>query len=854
MKATCKKILCALLAVLVLLPSLGSAAAAASDYPDGFTAAEAEAAVTGTDTLLAAALPVLTGKTLSEIVLPRLYTDDNLSALVTGLYRNLEENASQLSLLGLDFGPAAVAAALGDYPAVAEVLAAASSWSAVDLTGVHWGVTGADGFATAVAKSMAPLNDVLYMLLCGGKYRVGLLTVEGGNGYETGLVPLLRALGVEDLPTQTAYTAAADEDRANMVKTVLLPVLRLIETAMDAPAAALTEILPRLALFSESGQLDASVKTILKPILEHPLVKAAEFLRIIDPDVSVDVSSILSVMADENGTGFQMAPLDTAALAACASAQGETYTVDRGRAYVCIARWLVESLKINRDNLPTLLTTAGNGTELPAESLNALLDADTDVLVAFLIRLFSPAPLPAGKALSFPSFAPQSVTYTPNLTQKDFEKVLDEIDELLDEIVVDSTGFGSVYGQLTYTLYTGDNVTAALSAVYSALEKNGLTAVLALLGFDTTPAGVAKALGSAYPAARKALAAASGWSKVGALDWGFATGSREGFQEALTAGLRPLFPLLRTLLAGEDFVLFDSVRIKGGDGYNSAVIPLLEALGCPVDSFPDYETYRKHASGDGVLSQVLDPVFGLLDTVFAKPVYTLTGLLPNILYFYNSGCLETCVDNLLLPLTAFVRELPAGTVTMPEFKLPTVAELTPMLTSRVEKAGIKLAPLDLNVFAAYGTAETCQSKRVLDGEKQTYTYIKADRTAVLITLLRFLADTLKLPENANLLTSSAGGFSEFSGSFSVDFAAMTSDELIEWLYHLLFRERATVVIEQNEEYKPVIVFKEKKPNLTWLWVVGGVAAFETVLAVILILNRKKLFPEHLEEDSENADS
>ncbi|MBQ3888768.1 MAG: hypothetical protein II738_03370, partial [Clostridia bacterium] len=206
MKATCKKILCALLAVLVLLPSLGSAAAAASDYPDGITAAEAEAAVTGTDTLLTAALPALTGKTLSEIVLPRLYTDDNLSALVTGLYRNLEENASQLSLLGLDFGPAAVAAALGDYPAVAEILAAASSWSAVDLTGARWGVTGAEGFATAIAKSMAPLNDVLYMLLCGGKYRVGLLTVEGGNGYETGLVPLLRALGVADIPTQTAYT------------------------------------------------------------------------------------------------------------------------------------------------------------------------------------------------------------------------------------------------------------------------------------------------------------------------------------------------------------------------------------------------------------------------------------------------------------------------------------------------------------------------------------------------------------------------------------------------------------------------------------------------------------------------
>jgi XTP/dITP diphosphohydrolase len=112
------------------------------------------------------------------------------------------------------------------------------------------------------------------------------------------------------------------------------------------------------------------------------------------------------------------------------------------------------------------------------------------------------------------------------------------------------------------------------------------------------------------------------------------------------------------VLAGENMVILDSITITGADGYNTAIIPVLEALGCNPLTIKSYNYYKNHAYGDGVLKNVLDPVFDKLDKLADKPVQTIVDILPNVVYFMESGSLEKCISNLLLPITSMINRVP----------------------------------------------------------------------------------------------------------------------------------------------------------------------------------------------------
>ena len=106
-------------------------------------------------------------------------------------------------------------------------------------------------------------------------------------------------------------------------------------------------------------------------------------------------------------------------------------------------------------------------------------------------------------------------------------------------------------------------------------------------------------------------------------------------------------------LAAELQAMLDDAKISlGTNGYESAVIPILEAFMCRgVKTYKSYvKDYRK--AKDNLLINVLDPVFNLVDDVLAKPFDTVTKILPNVAYFIDSNGLAQAVGNLLAPLTA----------------------------------------------------------------------------------------------------------------------------------------------------------------------------------------------------------
>ncbi len=854
MKKFIKKATSLILFVLVAFSSFSQVTVAGytTDYPRGVTAEEALTAVKGTDKLLNNLLPSLTGGSLEDMIKPMLFSDESLSGFVVSLYLGLSENTDELGMIGIDTSVQAVADGLSDYPDVQKALYEADSWENVNLEGVKWGIKNKNDFAVAFAKALAPFNEIFYMLLCSGTYTIsGFIKVEGANGYENAIVPMLQALKCTDMINQEEFTKQADADRINIIKNILLPVLTLLEKVCDAPMDTLTDVLPSFAYFVENGEMDACMDSLLSPILTNPLVEIAVFLKILDLEsMKFDMDEMLTTgisdMAQEGG--LQLAPVDLARLSQCGEHNGMEFVADKGRALVEILRWLIDTFKLNKSSLPQLMKDmGGNEPAFLTDMLAGFLDNDTDKIVGTIILLFTPAKLDAPELMLYPAVAQTVVQFTPNLTEDNYKKVLNEIDDLLDDFVKEGGSYRSIESLLSNAIYTNANINELMLGIYGALEKEGLLDLLSILGIDATPKGVAQHIKN-YSSAYDALSKASSWEKVNLnnASWGFYNGSRRGFQNALVAVLRPLNPLLKVVLAGEDLIIADSITLKGADGYNTGVIPILEALGCKEGSIKTYTQYVNDNSQDALLNNIAEPVFDLLDEIFDNPVKTLTRILPNIVYFLDSGSLEICLSNLLIPVNALTSRM-SGVINM---ELDTTAltnelDLNKLLGGMLEDSGMKIAEFDINTFAGIGTKTEKQSKMVVDGNNVKYSYIEADQTGVLLTLLRVLAKTLKMPGNENLLIGTMGSgndtFATYSSSIGEQFKQMTEDELIEWLYNLLFKERAQIEIVVDEEYNPTIIYKEPTKDYTILYIIGGFASVSAVIGIILFCNRKRLY-------------
>ncbi len=817
------------------------------DYPEGVTAEDALAAVGGTDRLLNSAVPLLTGSDLNTLVKPMIYSSETLSSIMVQMYLSLEQEGTDLSAVGIDTSVKSVAQAISQYTEVSERLKNYNSWSEVDLTGVNWGVSDKNSFAEAFGVIFSPFNDVLYMLLCSGELEIApLIKINGGDGYTNTVVPILNALKCPDIISAQQFHTEAKANRNSMVKNIILPVLSFLEKALDAPAATLTDSLPSFAYFSESGEMDKCMDALMSPIKSNPLFEIAALLNLFDTEMfNFDFETIMGSLTSGMG-GFQLAELDMAALSRCGSHNGTTFVSDQGKAYVVVMRWLVETLKLNPDLLGQLTGAPADNTT--QDFMKNILSKDTDAIVGTIILLFSPAEPQGAEAMVYPAANKVSVQYTPNLQKKDYERALSQMDDLLDDFIKEGGSYKDVESLLESAIYSNANINALLTGIYGAFEENGLTEVLMLMGVDTTPKGVAAHLTeNEYKSAVTVLQKADSWSEVSLnnVNWGFYTGSRKGFQSTLTAVLRPLYPVMRVLLAEEDMVVLDSITIKGSDGYNTAIIPLLEALGCDSGDIKTYEKYKKTADTDRVMKDILDPVFDLVDDIAEKPVDTLTEKLPNIIYFLNSGSLEKCIGNLLLPITSFTNRL-SGVydVNMDMTSLTSELDVNKLLGSMLEGSGMKIAEFDINTLSGMGTPEKRTSKQVINGQKTEYTYIVADKTDVFMSLLRVLAKTMRLPGNENLLMGSMGdnaSFETYSASLTEQFENMTEDELIEWLFNLFFKERVKAELVFDEEYSPTIIYKEAEKNYVWLYVLCGYLGLCAVVGIIIYANRKRLY-------------
>lgn len=819
-----KKLLSGFLVVIMVVLTMAPVSMAAVTYPEGITAQQAENAIGKTDLMIYSLLKNSQNTTLRELLMPMICSSETMSMLTVEVYKMLEQNSESLSMLKLDVTPAAVAVHLTNYPAVAAKLSGAASWAEVNLDGVDWAVGTKEQMANAAAAVFGPLNDLLYTLLCAGSYSLNILIgIEGEYGYQNAVVPILQHFGCESITDPTTFYADAANDKYSMVRHIVADLFSFVEGILDSPCSKMTELLPGIAYYMNNGGLENAIQSLISPLKVEvlmfklpidveSLMNSAEEGANINFDINIgDMISISNV---------QTAPLDMNLLASCGTVSGDTVVANKGDTFITVLRWLIETVKLNQSTLPQML--GGEVDEQLITIMNTVLSKPTDDLISVIIGLFNQTgAMTNDYRWLFSELQQIAVSYTPNLGQDKYQRVLDGIDDLLNQFVAESGEAKTVREALQPQIYSNTLVSELAVELYSMLTSKEMEQVTGLLGVSLTPSALASVMTEdMFGKTRQQLSQYFSWTvvKKESLTWGFKDGDKNGFINAVTAVLRPMDELFRMMLAGGKIQFLGAIDIYGSDGYNTAIIPVLEAFGVYGDSIPSYSEYITAIQNQDAIKPIVTSLCSLIERVLDKPVYTITEILPNLLYFLNNGGIDIIVNNMLYPVMTVMQKLDLSSM-INISQLTGALDINKMIKELMSgmDLGMTLPDLDINQFQGMGQLTSVVSKRTQSGSQIMIYAVDSDQTAVLITLLRYLVTVMKTPGNEDLMTSFMGGagaeggndmFATYSSGITEELAAMTVDETVEWLYKLFFRERA-VVEEQEDDYIPTVIYEEK---------------------------------------------
>lgn len=489
--------------------------------------------------------------------------------------------------------------------------------------------------------------------------------------------------------------------------------------------------------------------------------------------------------------------------------------------------------------------------------------------------------------------------YPKRITAAEADNAVGQLDDVVDSVFALLSGLGVVDKDnlkdlVSGLLYTNKNLTSLAKALYGAIEP--YAEYLDYAGIDVTKNGVAKALtdksyGKTYSSAANAIKKAKSWNKLGSVNWGFTDGTakaEQGFINALAAIFRPFDDVLAILLAGDSLaigsVLTDLInglssgepgdgiyfkngklyievegsdknsktsticldinsvinqladlKIYGGNGYESAVVPLLEALGC--SNLKTYKQYKNNYSKakDNILLDVLNPLFGFVDDVLEAPFDTLSAALPNVAYFIDNNGVAQVVNNLLSPITSLLPVLKDNGLDVNKIiKLFTGGEslnslitgmlgvnihldlndlnkceiqklVVPLLNSLLEDYGITLPNIDWGVLASHGKLKVVKSAARNSEGKYTREMIVANQGETLIAVLRYVGDVLI--DNMGSIKTLLKGIKSISkdvmGIINVvlnQVSTSTPDKLIQAIFYFL-QEEPTNAFWDYRNYK-----------------------------------------------------
>ncbi len=273
--------------------------------------------------------------------------------------------------------------------------------------------------------------------------------------------------------------------------------------------------------------------------------------------------------------------------------------------------------------------------------------------------------------------------------------------------------------------------------------------------------------------------------------WGFADGNREGFTDALLGVLEPLEPLFGFLFKGENIHLFKNsadLVLYGNNGYDAALVPLLEALGCDVKTSDSFEA-------KDTLNVVLDSLYARIDKLVSDPVNEILELLPGVVYYVSSNGLSTSIRNLLHPLYVIIDTIrPVYEVDVRALAAQLGADNgfkdlgASYLVKKIEEmTGLKLNGLavlmeDVSKAAAteYNSKSAFLKDNAYKGAYNTGVFDKGDMVTVVIS---YLLEALSVSENAAVVDKLLGTENITQAILSVFKGTDPEKKKINWMYY-----------------------------------------------------------------------
>lgn len=476
-----------------------------------------------------------------------------------------------------------------------------------------------------------------------------IVTIKGAEGYKNGIAPILEALGCENIP-------AGDED--NIVELVMNSLFTRLDEILSDPDELLNA-LPNIIYFLNADGLTNSVYNALSAF--HALAEGIKgFGEEIDVNTvfGIDLSKLSFVDVIgllETETGLNLTPvkeifglLAIGTIKTYPSLSGEygykmTYTENEGRKdmITLLLTVLIQviDLEENADIIRELL-----GDEAYTVVLNLLNMKDFEMKkIEYLWTEYADTDKTFSALETSVLYAGHE--YGPRYTQEMAQYIADNVQTFIDNIIyllgieMDGKKVNSVEDILNSvvngSLYNSENAQMILDIMLKAkseIEKlDGSQHIKELI---KTSIGVDIDFWSTY--------------KVPAFE-----DDRAKFTETVCEILSPAYPILKWALCNDSFAFFvdkeskDLVTVLGAEGYAYGIIPLLEALDCENVLTPDEYYALAEADENALVTAILNPLFDRLDAIMAAPADEILEMLPNIIYFINSGGLDTCFKNAL---------------------------------------------------------------------------------------------------------------------------------------------------------------------------------------------------------------
>lgn len=872
MKQRVKTVLCLLMVCILTIAPLTNGrvyAATQFSYPDSVNESKAQELVSKTDDILLFAAQSLGGKSLSESVMNTLYSSDLLSSLLIEIYKSLngEDMKDMLSMLKIAATPNDLAAALFAYPEIASVLSAAQSWDSVNLDGKSWNIGTKSEFAAATGAVMAPLYPMMSFLLCEGTVNIvgNVIKQNGDKGYETAIIPIFKALGCTKYLSYDEFKKQATVNSQALVGNLILPLLDYAENVLAKPITNLCALLPNLAHFILNDGFEKAIDSLLAPVKEIteiigkiPLLSQllSGSASGLTTDFSGNLVPDINTLLNSGEMKLTIPEIDWELLASCGKLSGDTVTAEKGKTFIVVFRWLWETLQKNRSVITDLMGDAvAESDMLDTQGLTEILDAfmkdDADTVLKALCFMYNPSVKPMEMYWTFGKIETKAFPFTESMPRENYAKMASGFNTMLSSLIAEMMGTASLYDALKVSLYTNDNITSVIKSVYAALSGEEISGIADMLGIDVSLKTVLSELTEKqYKEAVSFLSRYADWSQVPAdgISWGFSDGDRKGFVNTVAALLRPLLPLLDFLLCGEDYVFMNAITVRGGNGYNGAMIPFFEALGVDPDDYPTFAEYKKGKGTDSILTSLLNPLLIKLENISKAPIAYLTEQLPTLCYFISDGGLQKMLYALGAPILVFISGSGLS-VSIDEllekileidltFGEAQVNKLIKQLQTGENTIALPALPA-LTELASLGTLYEAPSKRTFEGKPTTYKLVVADKESVTAYLVDFIVSFMQMPENANLLTGSfaAAGqedasnpFASYTDSITAELSGMSHDDMIKWIYDMLVFEPSEPIQEENQTMQiPRIIYEpeEEKSN-------AGLIAVPIVLVVIAI--------------------